>query len=524
MATSNAYITDNARSELAGMIDRKSIIRSGYYMNKNIIKAHLQQNTLNALLTGAVEIGYAEKILEQINKRDYSGLADVSSEFNISLQPLYKVLETRGVEYLKGDRMPVSCEIAVLRQMLSMRAADLKLIDVYEGKKIHENIIHNLFFLIFSPRISGGDIDKLYEILESNQLKRLRNYIWDQGLMKYLNNRYVMEKELPETQLSIVQVVEEIGIKKIFNEDQIVKRYLNLIDTGKKGILESGLKEDLHEVHFHREKVIKGLEEISGMIENYPCDFGDLRKMMREIKMDDEIAAIESEGIMILKDYIRSKSVTGSQDVAEMYGFIAPLTSSDEPSVARNMICASFVIQALKAEKGRVFLRKEALYNIIPKLSTCRAFLIQGSHILLVVKTSEKAEHYFFGQTLSSFDQEQFIVNCLANFYRVDAYQQAIKNFIYGYVHSLASDIRMNNAFKKVAIAFPLALGLAAMVGVIYFFTLGGLSMTLAVAACIFAIGVIIAAKNGYDQKITPSSHEKIPEYYSRAHGSLVLD
>ena len=135
MAASNAYITESSRSELAGMIDRKSITRSGYYMSKNLIKAHLQQNTLNALLTESVEIGYAEKILEQINKRDYSGLADVSGEFNISLQPLYKVLETRGVEYLKGDRMPVSCEIAVLRQMLSTRAADLKLIDVYEGKK-----------------------------------------------------------------------------------------------------------------------------------------------------------------------------------------------------------------------------------------------------------------------------------------------------------------------------------------------------------------------------------------------------
>ena len=199
MAASNAYITESSRSELAGMIDRKSITRSGYYMSKNLIKAHLQQNTLNALLTESVEIGYAEKILEQINKRDYSGLADVSGEFNISLQPLYKVLETRGVEYLKGDRMPVSCEIAVLRQMLSTRAADLKLIDVYEGKKIHENTVHNLFFLIFAPRMSAGDIDKLYEIIESNQLKRLRNYIWDQGLMKYLNNRYVMEKDLPDT-------------------------------------------------------------------------------------------------------------------------------------------------------------------------------------------------------------------------------------------------------------------------------------------------------------------------------------
>ena len=321
-----------------------------------------------------------------------------------------------------------------------------------------------------------------------------------------------------------MQIVEEIGVKNIFNEQQIVKRYLDLVDTGKKGILESGLKEDLHEVHFHREKVVRGLEEIYELIESYPCDFGDLRKKMKEIKMDDEIAAIETEGIIILKDYIRSKSVTGAQDVAEMYGFIAPLTSSEEPSVARNMICASFVIQALKAEKGRVFLRKEALYNLIPKLSTCRAFLLKGSHILLAVKTSEKAEHYFFGQALSGFDQEQFIVNCFAHFYRVDAYQQAIKNFIYSYVHTLSSDIKMNNAFKKVAIAFPLALGLSAMVGVIYFFTMGGFSMTLTVAACIFAIGVIIAAKNGYDQKITPSSHEKIPEYFSKAHGSLVLD
>ena len=221
------------------------------------------------------------------------------------------------------------------------------------AKKIHENTVHNLFFLIFAPRMSAGDIDKLYEIIESNQLKRLRNYIWDQGLMKYLNNRYVMEKDLPDTQLSIVQIVEEIGVKNIFNEQQIVKRYLDLVDTGKKGILESGLKEDLHEVHFHREKVVRGLEEIYELIESYPCDFGDLRKKMKEIKMDDEIAAIETEGIIILKDYIRSKSVTGAQDVAEMYGFIAPLTSSEEPSVCPEYDLCQFCYPGSQGRKGK---------------------------------------------------------------------------------------------------------------------------------------------------------------------------
>ena len=61
------------------------------------------------------------------------------------------------------------------------------------------------------------------------------------------------------------------------------------------------------------------------------------------------------------------------------------------------------------------------------------------------------------------------------------------------------------------------------MIGLVYRFALGGGFESVVLGGGILLIGVAIAFKNGYDEEITPASHEKIPDHVNRHHGKVVL-
>ena len=490
-------------------------------MKKNYIRDQVKLGLVDKLTVAAENIEFCHRIVEEIRRRNYTNLAKISVEYGISLSPLHRVLEIKAQEFLKGDQMPKSCEISVLERMLSSRADEMHLINLTGYKGLSDSDVLELYFLIGHPQLGETEIKRLNELIDTYEMKGLRDYIWDQGLQKFFNARYHSLKGVPEKEMSVKRIGEELTLPAIFDEAQVVKNYVE-----KKMKRDSGardIKQELQQENTLKNDADEKLQNVYQMFGEYPCDFSGLREALLELSMDREVARIEEDGISVLRDYIRSKGVIGAHEVAMQYDFVCPVSDSEDLDRARRAISSSFFNQASKSDKGKVFLRKEALYNLHSGVRSAQGFSFSSGYILCIISTEDQGKHFLFGCYPSRREKETFILKCLSCFYLCESYQAAVIRIVRDYIAALAGNIRLNNAIKKILIALPLVVGLGLMIGLLYWIALGERFESLVVGGGILLIGVAIAGKNGYDEEITPASHEKIPDHVNRHHGKVVL-
>jgi hypothetical protein len=490
-------------------------------MKKSYIRDQLKLGFLEKLTAESENLDYCQRVVEEIRRRNYAGLTALSTEYGISLAPLYHVLEINARKYLKGDRMPRSCEIVVLELMLSSRADEMHLVNLSGERGLSETEIIELYFLICNHQPGESEIKRLNELIDSHELKNLRDYIWDQGLHKFFNARYRTLKGIPEAELSVKQVAEALSMTVVFDEVLVVKSYVE--KEMKSQVQAKDIKEELYCESTLKNSAFEKIEKIYRMFDNYPCDFGYLREAMLDLDMNEEVAQIETDGISMLKDYVRSKSVIGAHELARCYEFVCPVVSSDDMDGARRAISSSFLSQASKSNKGKTFLHREALYNLRSGVRTGRCYRLSSGHLICVFNTEDQGEHYLFGYFPSHREQDTFVLKCLSYFYLCETYQAAVIRVVKDYINSLSGNIHLSNALKKIFVALPLGLGLGLMIGIIFSFVIGGIFEAFVVGGGILLIGVIISGKNGYDEEITPASHERIPDHVNRHHGKNIM-
>lgn len=488
-------------------------------MTKNTILNQIRLNRAAGLLSEGMELDYFPRIIEEINARNYPRLAALSVDYGISLTPLYRVLERKASEFLRADTMPRSCEIAVLQLILSPQAGERRLTALAPPKELDEQDIVSLYFMIFSPQFSEDDIGRLNTMLEEFNLKKLRDHIFDHGIQRWFNSRYRSVKSTPEENLMVHQVIDEIGLPVVFDENLAVRRYVSL--KMERDSRARDMKEDLYLENSLRTEAAEKIRRLYELFENYPCDFQRMKEMMLDLRMERELTTIELEGINHLKDYVRSKSAIGAQEVALRYDFVAPATSGDDLAQARRTIAGSFLGQALKSKKGKIFLRAEALYNLQSDLCKGHMHQVAGGYLIAILSTADQSEHYLVCRCSARSDQVNFALLVIGSFLCHPSSLKAARVVVKAYMESLAGEIRAMNALKKTLYSLPLVLTLALIVGMVYFFTLGGVAGSVALGAVITLIGAGIAAKNGYDEDFTPSSHERIPEYLCREKGKV---
>jgi hypothetical protein len=201
---------------------------------------------------------------------------------------------------------------------------------------------------------------------------------------------------------------------------------------------------------------------------------------------------------------------------------VTPAVGGADPAEARRAIRNSFFSQAQKSKKGKVFLRAEVLYNMQATVREGRCFQLSDGYLLVMLNTADQGEHYLFGRYPSRPEQVSFALCCLGNFFLAGSDIKAARQVVKTYMDQMASDIHVTNAIRKTLIALPLIVGLASMISLLYYFTIGGITGSLLVGGGILFIGTGIAAKNGYDEDFTPASHEKIPDYLHRQQGKIV--
>ena len=483
--------------------------------SKNYIREQIKINRFSSLIEQGEVIDYFHRIIEEINACNYSGLLAISYEFQLVLSLLDKMLDRKAHEVFRLDQMPRSCEIQALRMILSPTVEEKKLVCLAGERELEDSEVRKLFFTLFS----GNSGEQIIGCVNELALRRMFDFIWDKGLQKYFNSRYRALKNIPEKDLGVEQIIKEIGLPALLDESSLIKRYSDFKMEDDKRIRD--LRDKLsYESRYKAEANVK-LDRIYGMFEEYPCDFWILRKEMLDFKMDLEVDSIEQKGINCLKDYIRSKAVLGAHEIASRYDFICPAVSDRDLAQARRVISSSFFEQAQKTRKGKYFLRAEVLYNIKSFVKSGECYKLPDGYLLAVIRMLDGEEHFLFGRYPSRTEKDAFNLAAIGFFYLLDSPIKAVSRLVKHYIDSVAGSVRMNNAFKKILLAFPVVLSFAVLVGILYHMTLGNPAEAVLVGGGIMFIGMAIAGKNGYDEEVTPASHEKIPGYVSRKGGKV---
>ena len=317
--------------------------------NKNHIRDQIKINRFSSLIEQGEPIAYFRRIIEEINACNYSGLLAISYEFRLVLSILDKMLDRKANEIFRLDQMPKSCEIQALRLILSPNAEDNKLVCLSGERELDDSEVRKLYFTLFS----GNSGEEIIGYVNESGLRRMFDYVWDKGLQKYFNSRYRSLKDIPEDELGVEKIIEEIGMPALLDEDDLIKRYADFKMVDDKKIKD--LRDKLtYENTMKAEAKIK-LDRIYGMFGEYPCDFWLLRNEMLDLEMDLEVDSIEQEGINCLKDYIRSKALMGAREIASRYDFIYPVVSDKDMAQARQVISSSFFEHLRSLESQSVF-------------------------------------------------------------------------------------------------------------------------------------------------------------------------
>ena len=317
------------------------------------------------------------------------------------------------------------------------------------------------------------------------------------------------------------EIIKEIGLPALLDEGALIKHYLSfqIVDDKKFKDLKDKLA---------RESTIKAeanikLDRIYGMLAEYPCDFWLLRKAMLGLKMDLVVNSIEKGGINCLKDYIRSQAVMGAREIAARYDIMYPVVLDNDMAQARRVISSSFFAQAQKTRKGRSFIRTEVLYNLKLVIKNGECYKLPGGYLLAVIRLVNGEEHYLFGRYPSRTEKDAFNVAAIGFFCLLDSPAKAVDQLVKYHMGSVAPNVRINNAFKKMLVALPLVVIPAIVVGILYYMTLSRPVEAMLVGGVIMFIGMAIAGKNGYDEEVTPASHEKIPGYIARKKSKVIF-
>ena len=480
---------------------------------KSYIRDQIKLGRLATLTEQCEPIDYFRRIIEEINARNYTGLLAISHEYSLALGPLDRMLDRKASQYYSFDQMPKACEIQALRLILSPDAQKIGLLQLGGERELDDFSVRKLYFWIFGARLEQEEM----ALVEELGLKRVFQYIWEQGLRRYFNARYNAIKGIPSTELSIKEAIEELTLPVILDEDEVIRRFAGMpLGTEAE---KQDLRDQLAQENAKRSEALARIESIYREFAGEEINFKRLKKTMLEARMEVEVANIEQEGLSSLRDYIRRQGVTGAREVALRYDFVCPAVLESDPAQARHAIASSFFTQAGKSVKGKYFLRAEVLSNLKTVVRKGQSWKLPGGYVLSQLQIMDGEDHYLFARNPSRAEQYTFNLVTLSNFIFHEVPVNAASNVVRYFIRALAGGIRTSNAVRKMLLALPIVLGLAALVGVLYYMIFEDPVQSILVGGGITFIGMAIAGKNGYDEPVTPVGHEKIPSYLARKGG-----
>ncbi|MFH1071595.1 MAG: hypothetical protein V1794_18395, partial [Candidatus Glassbacteria bacterium] len=490
-------------------------------MRKKEILDHLgSRDYLASVKSG--EIDFVNALFERVKDHDYEGMAEAARRQGLDLEPILAALEEIALQNLKEPRPLSLYEFHSLEKLLAPR--DAKSADGSAQstvKEIDPDRLRELYFSLIGKRFGEKQIDKIRYFLTVWSLKELALFVWEKGLSIYFNNRYrQLSGEKSEKLLPIEEIVQKVEVAEILEQNKLIQDYV-FDETGSSGSSE-GLKEGLLKEKTSREKAVELVEELFALFARQSLDLSRIKQKMDELHMGHRIDMLERLGINYLRQYVKDNFIEGARETANRFGFTFPEGIDGlDPEQAAGRINDSFLSQATAGDKGRSFLCWEAMFSRDLTIFAAHCYELGSGYLLLSISPIEEVDHYLFGYYPTVHDKHNFLTRFLSLYFKLGKLGKTAAELIQHYLDANAGQIKLKNAFKVAAFAFPVVITVAILVGWVYHLTIGELGEGTLLAACLVLIGETIAARNGYSQTIKPDDHEMIPEYAIREQGIL---
>ena len=149
--------------------------------------------------------------------------------------------------------------------------------------------------------------------------------------------------------------------------------------------------------------------------------------------------------------------------------------------------------------------------------------MLHDGYLLLMISPIEDVEHFLFGHYPFNNDRFLFLRCFLTEYLEEGKIVKASNAIIQDYLNRMTGQIRLRNAGRIAALAFPVVLTVSILVGWVYNLTVGNLGEGMMLAGGILFIGEAIAARNGFSVEVKAEDNEAIPEYACRDQGVLKL-
>jgi hypothetical protein len=494
-------------------LNRPQEMLTGPIYTKAQIRDQIKISRYSRVIESGEPVPWFSRVIEEISAGNYPGLLTLGHEFALSLGILNRVLDRMAPRVYQMDRMPLACELETLRLMLSRDAEELHLVQLAGEREISDRDVRGLFFAI-----TGSNVGQAMKLVSEHRLDLTYKYVWEQGLAKFLENRYRVVKGIPEREYSRQEIIDTLTLPVIFDEAALIQRF-----TGEDDIAEGegqDIRDQLALENAHRAEALSRINSVYSQMQAGEMDYSRLERALGEARMELEISNIQRAGIDALREYIRGQAVTGARRLALRYEFVCPTVSSDL-SEAGCSIARSFYGQAQSSKKGSLYIRAEVLNNLRPFVASGECHRLPGNYMLALIRTLDGEEHYLICKQTSKQDQDAFNLRLLANFYFFEVPHKAVYHLLNYYMELNSGGIRTMQAVRKLIVASPIIIGLGGLVGVLYYIVFSQPVEGFMLGAGILLLGALIAAKNGYEEEINPVVHQKIPSYISRKNGRV---
>ncbi len=484
-------------------------------LNKALILEQIKKRGIG-FLQGEQELEYFGEVFARVREFDFEGLLEVAQSHPEELKPVLKRLEEWGAGNFEVDEPVKSYKYYLLHKLLTAGERCEGLPDLSGGIALEECQLIELFQIFATRPFGVKENNKIQARVQEWEMSRLRDWAWNAGLTIMLNERYRELKNIKSKDIPIPEILEKVKLPKLLNENQILDNYV--FDNMRHSKSVTGMKTDAFLEKKMRQEAMELRDHLYTTLSSPSIDFNLLKKNMLDLHMVHEVEAIERSGYIAFNNWLDENWIEGARELAAQNSleFIAP--GEKDPGLMITKVNRSLLNLCRTRTGGAKVLQREAILGSsgLPTEAVC--YFLRENYILLRVLQEDTIEHILVVQMQSSRDRDKFLTACLSAFFSSEDPKIAAVRLVDRYLNALAGWLRLRKAMRNVVIAFPVISVTAAMLAWIYNTTIGRVGEGLMLGMMLGLLGEIIAARNGYMQKVRPESHEKIPVYTSLTH------
>jgi len=485
---------------------------------KQIVELLKKQDYLLGIKSN--ELAFFRQLFDKVREHDYEGFVQIARQNGLDLSAIFKALEDKAAEGLKTGKRLRSYELCLLETMFSDPEQSEETGGPETIQPLEKDKIRELYFLLSASRFGEKYVARLKHCISEWRLEGLRMYILQKGFLKYFNERYHELTGAPEGEYPVEEIIRKTSLPELIEEEKLVEDFV--FEEAGGSVRQEGIKEHLIKEQRSRDKageLLKSLYELCGQS---PIDFAGARELMLQLHMQRRVETIEKNGILCLREFLQKNWLAGVTETARRYNLTVPQgLDSGDSEWSLSTVNRSFLNQAPQSSRGIAFLRREGMLaqsNLVPG---ARCYRLETGYLLLAIAPFQEEEHFIFGQFPSPKEQSLFLSRFLEKYFLTGGIRQAATELVKHYLQVYSGRIRLGNAIRVAAFAFPVVIIAALLIGLLYRLTIGNTTEALIFGGGIVFLGEAIAAKNGYSQKIKPEDQEQIPDYSVREKGVL---